>query len=72
MEVEITGSNQRRPNDFEDALNSSSFTQSLQLFLLREWATQEYTKLIENHNIFHCIGELMFKIYVKDDVVVKH
>lgn len=62
----ITGSDQKRPKDWSEALKSSSFKTAFFQFLALEWRDQSRTDILAGHVIYLALEEVCYRYTVED------
>ena len=65
----ITGPQQTRPKDWQEALKLSSFKTSLCRFLVNEWCNDCYATVLEGHELYIALEEECYSYTVIDGAV---
>ena len=68
VDIKITGSEQKRPNDFHRALRSSRYKTEFLSFLQREWSRPRYATVLGKTEVFFCFDKA-YKIYQQNNEV---
>jgi hypothetical protein len=67
----ITGTEQRCPQNLQEALKSKSFKINLPLFLVNEWEHQEYADALDKCHLYVGVEDNCYHFFVEDKVVKK-
>ena len=67
----ITGPEQKRPRDWQQALKSSSFKTGFFHFLSIEWRKRSYAHIIEGHHVYIGLEETCFMFFVESGEVIR-
>lgn len=67
----VTGAEQKRPQNWQTALQSSSFKTAFLRFLAAEWQKQRYAIILKDHTIFMGLDNICYSYKEEDGRVIR-
>ena len=71
MVFNISGPEQVRPKEWQNALKSCSFKTSFYRYLAKEWSKDSYSELIKDHQIYFALDNVCYVFTASDGKVIK-